>query len=150
MKNSELINNLGPCGLYCGQCFANENGSIRLHALALQKALGNFDNYALRFTTLLNDPRFSNYPVFKEVLNALTEGRCKGCRYQECKLFLQCRARECAQEKMVDFCFQCPEFPCNNHGFDKDLENRWLAINKKMATTGIQNYYEEIKDHPRY
>ncbi|HAQ65869.1 MAG TPA: hypothetical protein DCR43_08480 [Bacteroidales bacterium] len=150
MNNSTICSSLGPCGLYCGQCFANENGAIRLHALALQKALGEFDNYARRFTTLLNDPRFENYPAFKEVLDLLTEGKCMGCRFQSCKLFEQCGVKECARQKMVDFCFQCKEFPCEDHGFDENLAGRWLAINKRIGTIGLQNYFDEIKDNPRY
>jgi hypothetical protein len=50
----------------------------------------------------------------------------------------------------VDFCFQCPEFPCDNTGFDEHLFKRSVQINLRIQEIGIEKYYEEIRDKPRY
>jgi hypothetical protein len=150
MLTDEIKEQLGPCGLYCGKCFAFEKGPVKKHSIELRNALGNFDVYAQRFTTLLEEPVFENYPRFKEMLDFFTEGYCKGCRKDNCKLFKECKVRECAWEKQVDFCFECREFPCNHTGFDENLEKRWIYINKRMKDIGVEKYFDEIKDKSRY
>ncbi|MGE0079542.1 MAG: DUF3795 domain-containing protein [Bacteroidales bacterium] len=145
-----MKNKFGPCGLLCEKCFAFENGAIQHHAKQLADSLGNFDNYAKRFETLLNEPKFAKYPDFKDFLLLLSSGNCKGCRKQQCHLFTACKVKQCYTEKAVDFCYECSSFPCNNTGFDENLHNRWLAINKKIREIGIDNYYKEVKDKPRY
>lgn len=150
MINSKILNNIGPCGLNCSKCFAFKNGEINQLSNALKENLGNFDVYAERFVNLLNEPVFKNYPEFKKMLNHFSEANCKGCRKDECKLFANCKVKQCSKDHSVDFCFQCNEFPCNKHGFDKHLEKRWINIQNKIIKNGIENYYKEIKDVPRY
>lgn len=77
-------------------------------------------------------------------------GWCQGCRNDDCKLFKGCKVKECSRTKKVDFCFQCPEFPCENTGFDENLQKRWLAINKRMKEIGVEEYFAESKDNSRY
>jgi hypothetical protein len=146
----EFQDKFGPCGLLCEKCFAYEKGPIRFHAEQLKKNLGEFDNYANRFVTLLDEPKFANYPAFKEVLNLFSEANCKGCRKQECHLFTDCKVNICYKEKGVDFCYQCADFPCEYTGFDENLKQRWLRINRRVIEIGMENYYTEIKDNPRY
>jgi hypothetical protein len=146
----DLLDKFGPCGLLCEKCFACDKGPIHDHAVQLRHNLGEFDNYANRFVTLLNEPRFGNYPVFKDFLSLLTAGDCKGCRKQDCHLFSNCKVKDCYKEKRVDFCFQCADFPCDHTGFDENLEKRWLKINQKIREIGLENYYDEVKHKPRY
>jgi hypothetical protein len=141
---------LAPCGLHCGKCFAFVDGDIKNYSSKLKNELGDFDVYAKRFVELLDDPIFINYPDFKELLSYLSTVDCKGCRKEKCKIFKNCKVRICSEEKNVDFCFQCPEFPCDNTGFDEHLNKRSRDINIKMKEIGIENYYNEIKDKPRY
>lgn len=149
MKN-DLADKFGPCGLLCEKCFAFDNGQIRYHAEQLKTHLGNFDIYAKRFVTLLDEPIFGKYPEFKEMLHLLSSNNCKGCRKQECHLFKDCKVRHCYKNQGVDYCYQCKDFPCDNTGFDDNLRQRWLTINTKIREIGLENYYEEIKDKPRY
>jgi hypothetical protein len=148
--SDNLVDKFGPCGLLCEKCFAFENGPIKQHAEQLKNYLGSFDNYAKRFVTLLEEPVFTKYPDFKEVLVLLSSGKCKGCRKQDCHLFGNCKVKQCYKDKSIDFCFQCASFPCNNTGFDENLAMRWKAINHKIREIGLENYYEEIKNNPRY
>lgn len=150
MKKPEILEKLGPCGLNCSKCFAFINGSIKEHSNNLKESLGNFDIYAHRFNELLHEPIFKKYPDFKEMLTYFANVSCKGCRNDECKLFVSCNVKQCSRERLVDFCFQCNEFPCKKHGFDEHLEKRWISINERMKIIGVEKYFSEVKDKPRY
>lgn len=141
---------LSPCGLHCGKCFAFVDGDIALCSKELKESLGNFDVYAERFVTLLDEPAFSNYPDFKVLLEIFSRGKCRGCRKEKCILFKNCKVRDCSERKNVDFCFQCDDFPCNETGFDEHLHLRSVEINRRMKDIGVEVYYNEIKDKPRY
>jgi hypothetical protein len=141
---------LAPCGLSCEKCFAHQNGDIRLYSLKLKESLGNFDGYAKRFETMLDKPIFKNYLEFKEMLDYLASENCQGCRNEQCRLFKNCGVRGCQQEKLVDFCFQCDEFPCSRTNFDERLYKIWVLINEKMKKIGLEKYYEETVSRPRY
>ncbi len=150
MDYEQIKTRLAPCGLHCGKCFAFIDGDIRKNSQKLMESLGNFDIYAQRFVELLNEPAFSKYPDFKELLSYFSMVKCNGCRKEKCKLFKNCNVRECHKKKEVDFCFQCSEFPCTNTGFDQHLHNRFIEINLRMKEMGVEQYYEEIKDKSRY
>ena len=150
MTYDQILNALGPCGLNCEKCFAHVDGDIRKYSLKLKEKLGNFDVYAKRFETLLDDPIFKKYPDFKLMLDYFTKGSCKGCRNELCKHYKHCGVKSCHQQKNVDFCFQCNEFPCNKTNFDEHLHKRWIKLNERIRDIGIENYYAETKDIPRY
>ncbi len=147
MEYKEILNILAPCGLNCGKCLANSEGEIKKHSKELKGLLGNFDRYAKRFSAFM--PVFKNYSEFKELLEFLTQGNCNGCRKGDCK-YPNCGVAKCYQEKGVDFCFQCHEFPCDKTNFDPDLKQRWLQMNNRMREVGIEAYFKETKDLPRY
>jgi hypothetical protein len=147
MEYQEIVDILAPCGLNCRKCFACSEGDIKKTSTKLQKLLGSFDRYAARFSTFL--PIFKNYPSFKELLAFFVQADCQGCRKGAGK-YPHCGVATCYQQKGVDFCFQCTEFPCEKTGFDPDLERRWLAMNKRMKEIGVEAYFEETKDLPRY
>ena len=148
-ETSDVKAFLAPCGLHCGKCFAFQNGEIHEAAVRLRTYLGNFGPYAKRFETAL-DPVFSQYPAFAAMLDYLSETTCGGCRVEKCKFYKNCTVRACALEKQVDFCCECPEFPCGHTGLDENLCQRHAAINRKIAEIGAEAYYDEIKDTPRY
>lgn len=147
--NKEIKSQLAPCGLHCGKCFAFREGTIHKAAIELQKDLGNFEPYAKRFSTLL-DPAFEQYPAFKGFLDYLASSECGGCREEKCKFYKNCKVRACAEEKGVDYCYQCLRFPCESTGLDDNLYRRHVAINEKIREIGPEAYYGEIKDLPRY
>lgn len=150
MSYNNILNSLGPCGINCSKCFAYKDGIIKQLSSELKENLGNFDIYAERFVNLLNEPVFEKYPDFKEMLNHFSNVECNGCRKDKCKLFIHCNVKQCSKDHSIDFCFECLEFPCTKHGFDEHLEKRWLSIQKKMKENGVQSYFNEIKDVPRY
>ncbi|MBN2427477.1 MAG: DUF3795 domain-containing protein [Deltaproteobacteria bacterium] len=150
MNDEKILNALAPCGLNCEKCYAHVDGEIRQYSRKLKNKLGNFAAYAEQFATLLDDPIFKKYPDFQAMLDYLAGENCKGCRKENCKLFKNCGVRSCHQGKDVDFCFQCNEFPCDKTNFDVNLQKRWVAINERIRQIGIEKYYAETRDKPRY
>jgi len=147
MDYKEILNDVAPCGLSCRKCFAYTKGEIGRNSKELQKLLGNFDVYAERFSAFL--PEFKNYPMFKGMLEYLAQADCKGCRKGTCK-WPDCGVQACYKEKGVDFCFECGEFPCENTNFDEHLRKRWIQMQNRMQEAGVEAYYEETKNQPRY
>ena len=145
-----VLEALAPCGLSCEKCFAHVDGDIRKYSRLLKEKLGNFEVYAKRFETLLGDPIFRKYPDFKEMLDYFAQGNCRGCRYEQCKLFAGCGVRACHQAKGIDFCYACDDFPCDHTGFDEHLHRRWIRLNQRIREVGVAQYYDETRDKPRY
>lgn len=148
-NNFDIKDRIAPCGLHCGKCFAYVYGDIHEASVKLRKDLGNFEPYAKRFS-LFVDPVFDKYCAFHSMLDYFAEAQCKGCRQEQCKFYSNCKVRSCTKERNVDFCYQCPEFPCENTGLDENLYKRHVEINKRIKEVGLETYYEEIKDKPRY
>jgi len=145
----DILTHLAPCGLDCSKCLAFSEGEIKSLSTRLKHLLGDFDRYAERFSNFL--PVFSNYSAFKALLSFLAQGDCLGCRRGNCR-YPNCGVAQCQRikTKEVDFCFQCGEFPCEKSNFDPDLEQRWIQMNRRMKEIGVEAYFEETKDLPRY
>lgn len=150
MDYGNIKNVIAPCGLDCGKCYAYIDGNIKKLSSQLKTALGNFDIYAERFSELIDGDIFKKYPDFKELLTYFASADCKGCRKENCRIFPDCKVRDCSEKKGVDFCFQCSEFPCKDTGFDEHLQKRSIEINKRIKEIGVDKYYDEIKDKSRY
>jgi hypothetical protein len=147
MQDKDILGRLAPCGLDCTKCAGYAKGEIREHSGKLMHLLGAFERYAEKFSAFL--PVFGNYPPFKEMLLHFSQANCMGCRNGKCGN-PNCGVISCYQLKGVDFCFQCDEFPCNKTNFDHDLKERWIQMNNRMKEIGIQSYFEETRDLPRY
>jgi hypothetical protein len=147
MEYASILEGLAPCGLSCEKCAGYANGRIREHAERLRDLLGEFGRYAEKFSAFL--PAFKNYPAFREMLDHFCGADCAGCRKGSCAN-PGCGVRTCFRRKGVDYCFQCGEFPCDKTNFDPDLKERWVRTNARMREIGVEKYYEETKDLPRY
>jgi len=147
MNYDEIKSFLAPCGLNCMKCQMYSEGDIKRHSAELQTLLGAFDSYAERFSKFLSI--YQNYPAFKQLLAHFSQANCKGCRRGDCK-YPNCGVATCHRQKGVDFCFQCSDFPCEKSNFDPNLHERWLRMNRRMRELGVEAYYEETKDQPRY
>lgn len=144
---AEILEHLAPCGLNCRKCYAHESGSIRAISDELQKALGAFGPYAERFSKAF--PALLEYPAFERVLCHLAAGDCRGCRKDRCRFF-ECRVVDCHRGRGVDFCFQCSEFPCADSGFQGGLFERWVKTGRRMKEDGVERFFEDTRDDPRY
>ena len=126
------------------------NQDIKNYSNKLRDSLGDFGVYANRFVDLIHEPVFNKYKYFNEILTFFASVDCAGCRKETCKIFKDCKVRACYERQKVDFCFQCSKFPCDNTGFDEHLHKRSIDINLKMREIGVEKYYDEIMDKPRY
>jgi hypothetical protein len=147
MPREDIVQALAPCGLYCGKCLANPESPICGHARGLVRELAGFDRHADRFAKI--NPVFAGYQGFKTILTLLTRGTCRGCRQGQ-GMFAACKVAPCAADKGVDFCFQCQSFPCRDHGFPRDMADRWKSANRAMAEMGVEEFFAAIRDEPRY
>jgi hypothetical protein len=145
----EIISILAPCGLNCEKCVAYKDGFIAKSARDLNNYLGNFESFAERYVRLF--PEYQNYPAFAKMLDYLANPQCDGCRKGHC-LYTGCGVGSCEKIESgeLDFCFQCNEFPCERPQFHPDLDRRWKERNSRMKDIGVEGYFEESKDLPRY
>jgi Protein of unknown function (DUF3795) len=108
---------IGACGLDCNKCdiyAAFENPQLA----------GQLADWMKKANNLYVDPR---------------DVKCKGCRGDlECHWSAKCWIRKCCiEEKRLDFCNECPEFPCEqlvtwSKGDKRYVEAlAWLKKNKK-------------------
>lgn len=143
-----MLKHLAPCGLDCARCADYEHGEIKKLSNRLIQLLGNYKPVAKM--KMDSKPIFSNYSKFEEILASFSEASCSGCRGDnvQCPL-TTCSAKTCHKEKGVDFCFQCPEYPCDRQ-FSGRLRDRWMKINDRMKEVGVVEYYYEQAKLPRY
>ena len=110
---------LAPCGLYCGVCsiyMAHRDNNIKFKQVLL--------------------------PVYKAFAKTIDDIACTGCLsdgtvFPVCK---SCAIKKCCQERGIEGCFQCEEFPC------KFINNFPIAVGKKVIMRTIpywKNYGTE-------
>ena len=128
MKKTEDITLAAPCGIYCGEC----------------EAYKAKDDPALM-------ERMKNLKTLKTELLP-----CPGCRTVGGKCLAvdgTCETYSCVVEHAVDFCFECPEFPCAKLNPAADLAERLPHNIKVFSLCCIQHQglasfverYPEIK-----
>ena len=147
LPRSVIRERIAPCGLDCGRCLARAGGEVQQAARHLLKSLTGFEKHSQRFTGF--HPVFGKYPEFQVMAQYLSEASCRGCRAGEC-LHSGCKVKDCAPAHGVDYCFECPEFPCDKTGFDPMLEERWRRNNERMRELGLAAFYLESLKRPRY
>ena len=90
-----------PCGLHCGVCailMAHRDNNVKFKERLVQVYSGNIPGKG----TLPGTENFS-----------VDDIRCEGClsedRFMHCR---QCDIRDCVEEKGIEGCHECDEFPC--------------------------------------
>ena len=128
MKKTEDITLAAPCGIYCGEC----------------EAYKAKDDPALM-------ERMKNLKTLKTELLP-----CPGCRTVRGKCLAVdgiCETYSCVVEHAVDFCFECPEFPCTKLNPAADGAERLphnikvfcLCCIQRQGLTSFAERYPEIK-----
>lgn len=75
--------------------------------------------------------------------------RCNGCRSEKRGLYCNkaCKMTGCASEKGVDFCGQCPDFPCADlKAFQSQMPHRadlWDS-QARIKAVGYEKWYSEM------
>lgn len=131
-----MASSLGAyCGLYCGACsfkVAYETKDRR-HLQSMPSVYDKYKNDAL--------------------------DNCPGCRLENKRG--ECRIRDCAVEKGIDYCIQCSDYPCeiiNEFGHDKKPHHNETFKNLEMLKElGEKEWLERMKEkatcptcHARY
>lgn len=148
MEHEEIVQRLAPCGLDCSRCVYFGNGDVRTHAAELRRALADYEKVVPAHAKSIA-PVLGDYDKFRAILDLFAGGECVGCRNGG-PCFEFCAARTCFQEKGVDFCFQCDEFPCDRNHYPGSLDRRWRAFGARMKEVGVEQFYEESLRKPRY
>lgn len=147
MEKSEIFGKLSVCGLDCSRCADYENSEVRSLSSKLLELLKGYKGLARMKAE--NGPTFKGYPEFEQILGHFAKGTCGGCRSDNVQCPLECHAKTCVKERNIGFCFECDEFPCDRQ-FKGKLRERWIYINNRMKEIGVENYYIEQSQLPRY
>jgi hypothetical protein len=103
---------LAPCGLYCGVC-------------------------AIRIAYCDDNQKFKERLVKVYGLSSTDEVRCGGClsddRFVYCEV---CPIRNCCEEKEIEGCHQCDEFPC------QFMDEFPMPVGKKVIMRAVPAWRE--------
>lgn len=126
------------CGLYCELCA--ERSRIPNQAAMLQMAMTE-EGWGFWGHSV---PGFGEFWTF---LESLANGGCSGCRAGGG--FPGCQIRRCAQERGLELCCDCADFPCAQV---ETLGARYpmlLSDNRRLQTVGLVKWLDEQKERRR-
>ena len=131
MQPNEIIKkHIAPCGLHCGGCFAFNGGNIQKHSTELIKSLGNFDVYAQRFVTMLDEPVFENYQSFK-IISRKPNATAAANRHVPCSKVAM--SGIVSVRRVSIFVFNVPLSPANKPGSTNICKNVSSPSTKKYG-----------------
>ena len=126
------------CGLYCGLCA--ERMRIPRQAAALQAAMTE-EGWPYW------GPTMSDFNEFWRFLQELTGGGCPGCRAGGGPP--DCPIRACAQQRSLDLCSQCPDFPCSRIEALVAIYPTLVADNCRRQAVGLEQWLKEQEERAR-
>ncbi|MDD3268764.1 MAG: DUF3795 domain-containing protein [Syntrophomonadaceae bacterium] len=147
MEYGGVLEKLAPCGLDCSRCVGFQEGEIKKLSTRLIELLENYQRVAAIMQKF--NPAFASYKGFEDILQTFAQASCTGCRSINNSCPTPCIVKTCHKEKAVDFCFQCPDFPCDKQA-QIPIGERWLQINQRLQEIGAVEYYQEQNRLPRY
>ena len=76
---------------------------------------------------------------------------CDGCRSaRRSKYCRTCKMLKCSEEKGVDFCSECDEYPCDHlKEFQPAMPHRaelWKSLDR-ISEVGFEDWYDEMVEH---
>ena len=143
----EILERLAPCGSGLRAVRPLREGADQAVGHGACRILEGFENMAPK--VIERAPVLKDYAAFAKVLEFFTDAGCTGCRAGGCPLPF-CAARVCYQEKGVDYCFQCDEYPCGRNSYPEEFGTRWRDKNDRMREVGVEQFYRESLGSPRY
>ncbi|ODM09898.1 hypothetical protein BLA28_17130 [Eisenbergiella tayi] len=154
MERKELLENIAPCSLMCYTCGGYEKGAICKLAGELSGYLEGMYEFYEKHSGPGQKAYLERFQIFQEELTRMGEAGCGGCRNGEhngCSI-RGCFLLECVKENEVDFCGECPEFPCDKvHSiFEEEVYLQWLEGGKRIREAGAEQFWEERRHVPHY
>ncbi len=153
--SEDILNAVAPCSLFCSTCTGCKSGEISKHAKELLRLLEGHEEFLDKNLKANYRHKLDEFKIFKKKLEKYANPKCDGCRNggaNGCSI-KGCIIPSCTKEHGIDFCAECPEFPCskvNEKIYKKNVIDKWLRGNSKIKECGIDSYYEENKDIPHY
>lgn len=136
------------CGLYCESCpMYTREISKTAEKLAQLTAVSGFEQMA-EFV-----PEMAWYTDFKKRLewfkNDVVCDQCRG-ENKGCHFHPDCELHQCCLEKKVDFCFNCPDYPCAVFEEFKNQAPYFEENLQKIREMGVEDYIKTqmIQDLP--
>jgi len=151
---------VGYCGVYCGGCGMLRGRTIARVAESLRELI---EVYKFVHWVPEHEPIDFNFKDFKAGIDYFSDSA-KGpycqvpCKEGGGNPF--CEVRKCAENRGIEFCFQCTEFPCDKLSLilkeHPDLVKikeigieKWVEEEEKKAQIGYdchtRKYYTEAK-----
>ncbi len=133
---------VGYCGLFCPSCDWR-NGVIRSTAKELTSILERNDElkYIAETTGAFN---------YEELMKALdwlaTNPRCNGGSCRAGDGWTDCPIRKCCKEVGVDFCYECPKFPCETFAKHPLFGERFISIQKEIKELGLEEWIKKQEE----
>jgi hypothetical protein len=127
------------CGLHCGLCAARSR--IPERAAALQKAMAE-EGWADWGAGI---PGFAEFWRFLDGLHA--NGDCPGCRAGGGPPY--CQIRVCVQQRGLELCNQCPDFPCSRTEALNAIYPTLIADNRHLQAVGLEQWLSEQEERAR-
>ena len=89
--------------------------------------------------------------IAERIQQPLEEVHCNGCRTEErCYYCAGCKKTVCATEKGVEFCGDCPDYPCQElKAFQAEAPHRielWQYL-ERIKEVGYEKWYREMLEH---
>ncbi len=127
------------CGLHCGLCAARSR--IPERAAALQEAMAE-EGWADWGAGI---PDFAEFWRFLDGLHA--NGGCPGCRAGGGPPY--CQIRVCAQQRGLELCSQCADFPCSRIEALNAIYPALIADNRRLQAVGLDQWLSEQEERAR-
>lgn len=154
-KENIILQTIAPCSMFCSTCTGCRYGQISYHAKELLTLLEGHEEFLDKNLKDGYRHKLDEFRIFKKKLTKYANPKCSGCRNSRARgcSIKDCIIPDCTKEHKVDFCAECPEFPCNKVNesiYKKTTIDKWLKGNKQIKELGIKEYYKINKDKPHY
>lgn len=156
MNYEEILHRVAPCSLMCHTCPALKDGAV---AGAASRLLGYFDGYYDFLDARIPPENLEYRRMVQGHLDRLekyTLRPCPGCRENPEGCCIEgCPVIECIRERKLDFCAECPDFPCQRtesffQALDPIILGDWKRGTERIRQIGPEAYFDEQKDRSHY
>jgi hypothetical protein len=156
MDNKELVT---YCGAYCGECALFPGfTALREAAKALNELIEihGLQNWIPRAWLPEAENKF-DFAEFRKGLSFFSNAESFFVCRKRCKEgggFAECIMRQCCQERGLDVCFDCADFPCDKVPWNPTMikrageykklgRDKWLRQEAKKAKQGFELYADK-------
>ncbi len=161
MEKEKLLQYAAPCSLLCYTCMGFREGVFAECGPKLHACSEGICEFLADVSGLSGEERKKHFAFFREFrdsLSHLSGGSCHGCRSDDSLksgCIGGCVIPACVKEHGVDFCGQCPDFPCEKgrsffDGVDSRIRQTWETGSARIREIGPEAYVEEKKNVSHY